>query len=365
MTGLLEAAQPKPYRRQRSWRIPRPSRRVLWWLVAIIVLTGVIVIGTPVADGDTASDLWRSLDATGRNIGRMPWQIAPVLVVISLMHYVAAALALRAAAGQPLILRESVWVQFAAAAANRFTPAGIGGAAVNARFLTRVGLPTGQSLAAVAVLGGLGALADLLVFAALVLAGRWVGISGGSHELAALGSKLKAPVHAVGTLPLPVLIAIGTALAAGVGVLVWRRIQAGRQTRQGAVGSQLYRLQRQLADLASSPRRLATLLSASAATTLLLASGFAVTALAAAPAPQAGFGSLLVGYLIGGAVGTAVPAPSAIGSTEAALVAVLVTAKVPAASALSTVLLFRLVTFWAPAIVGLFALRHLRRRHEF
>lgn len=95
------------------------------------------------------------------------------------------------------------------------------------------------------------------------------------------------------------------------------------------------------------------------------ASGFAVSALAASPAPKVGFGSLFIGYLIGGAVGTAVPAPAAVGSTEAALVAVLITAHVPAGSALSTVLLFRLITFWAPAVLGLFAIRHLRRRHEF
>jgi uncharacterized membrane protein YbhN (UPF0104 family) len=358
----------------RGWRhwlpvlhVFRLSKRQRWWLLGFAAAAAVVVIGTPVADGDTGSDLWRSLDATGRNLGRMPWQIAPALVVVSLLHYVAAAIALRAASGRPLPLRESVWVQFAAAAVNRFTPAGIGGAAVNARFLTRLGLPMVQSVGTVAILGGLGAVADFLVFVVLVVAGKWVGISGGSHELTALGSKLKAPLHALGGPPLPLLLGISGAVALGVTAVLWRRIRAHRNARAAADGSasRLRRLWRMLVELACSPTRLATLLTASAATTMLLASGFAVGALAASAAPSVGFGSLFIGYLIGGAVGTAVPAPAAVGSTEAALVAVLITAHVPAGSALSTVLLFRLITFWAPAVVGLSAIRHLRRRHEF
>ena len=351
----------------RQWQALRPSKRQVWWLVGFVAAAAVIVIGTPIADGDTASDLWRSLDATAKNLRQMPWQIAPALVVVSLLHYLAAAIALRAASGKPLPLRESVWVQFAAAAANRITPAGIGGAAVNARFLTRLGLPMLQSVGTVAILGGLGAVADFLVFVVLVVAGKWVGISGGSHELTALGSKLKAPLHALGSLPLPVLLAVVGVVILALIALLWRRISSHRNARAAADGSasKPYRLWHMLVELACSPARLATLLTASAATTMLLASGFAVSALVASPAPSVGFGSLFIGYLIGGAVGTAVPAPAAVGSTEAALVAVLITAHVPAGSALTTVLLFRLITFWAPAVFGLVAIRHLRRRHEF
>ncbi len=365
MTGVQDALRAEPRGPMKSWRLRWPSRRVLWWLVAILGVAGVVVIGTPVADGDTASDLWRSLDATAKNFGRMPWQIAPVLLVISLLHYGAAAVALRAASGQPLPLRETVWVQFAAAAANRFTPAGIGGAVVNARYLTRMGLPMVQSVGTVAILGGLGAVADFLVFVVLVLAGRWVGISGGSHELSALGSKLKAPLHAIGGLPLPAVLAMAGAVAGLVTTLIWRWRRASRTEHAEPFNSRLHRLWRMVVDLARSPLRLLTLLTASASTTLLLASGFAVCAFAASPRPGAGFGSLVIGYLIGGAVGTAVPAPAAVGSTEAALVAILIAAHVPAGSALSTVLLFRLITFWAPAVMGLLAIRHLRRRQEF
>jgi uncharacterized membrane protein YbhN (UPF0104 family) len=111
----------------------------------------------------------------------------------------------------------------------------------------------------------------------------------------------------------------------------------------------------------ASAQRLAVLVTASASTTLLLALGFAITAELAPVSPSVSFASLLVGYLIGGAVGSAVPVPAGVGATEAALVAVLVAGRMPLASAISSVLLFRVVTFWAPAVAGLVLARRLRR----
>jgi uncharacterized membrane protein YbhN (UPF0104 family) len=333
-----------------------------WWLAALLVAAGLALLGTPLADGDAAGDLLATAASIVRNLGRLPWQVAPVLLVVVCAHYVAAAIALRAGAGVRLPLREAIWVQLAAATANRLTPAGLGGAAVNARYLRRRGLRTTQALATVAVLGGLGALADIIVFACLALAGRWVGISGGSRELSALGAKVSGPWHTFASLPWPATAGVAFAIAIGVGAVTRRarhRRRAGADNidrpSSSAVRPVLLALLRQ-------PRRVAILFSASAATTLLLAAGFALTALAASPASSASFGGLLIGYLVGGAVGTAVPTPAGIGSTEAALVAVLLLAHIPSAVAIGTMLMFRLVTFWAPAVVGLLAMRLLRRR---
>ncbi len=109
--GVAGVPTPPAWRhRLRALRALRLSKRQIWWSLGFIAAAAfiVIVIGTPIADGDTASDLWRSLDATAQNLGQMPWQIAPALLVVSLLHYVAAAIALRAASGRPLPLRESV-----------------------------------------------------------------------------------------------------------------------------------------------------------------------------------------------------------------------------------------------------------------
>lgn len=141
-----------------------------------------------------------------------------------------------------------------------------------------------QSVGTVAILGGLGAVADFLVFVVLVVAGKWVGISGGSHEITALGSKLKTP-----SMPWAAFRCLSCSRS---------RVSTPwplQPCSGGGSASRLYRLWRMLVELACSPIRLATLLTASAATTLLLASGFAVSALAASPAPSVGFGSLFIG----------------------------------------------------------------------
>jgi uncharacterized membrane protein YbhN (UPF0104 family) len=111
------------------------------------------------------------------------------------------------------------------------------------------------------------------------------------------------------------------------------------------------------------PRALATLLVASGSTTLILGCAFvATTVMVPGPHPAAGIGTLLVAFMLGAAAGSAVPIPAGLGSTEAALVAVLLSVHVPAAQAVEEVLIFRLITFWSPAAVGVLASRYLYRR---
>jgi uncharacterized membrane protein YbhN (UPF0104 family) len=112
------------------------------------------------------------------------------------------------------------------------------------------------------------------------------------------------------------------------------------------------------------PSSLATLLTASGATTLILAFAFvASTAMVPGPRPAASLGALLIAFMVGAAAGSAVPVPAGIGSTETALAAVLIAMHVPAGHAIQEVLIFRVLTFWLPAIVGVLATRRLNRRH--
>jgi uncharacterized membrane protein YbhN (UPF0104 family) len=80
------------------------------------------------------------------------------------------------------------------------------------------------------------------------------------------------------------------------------------------------------------------------------------------PRPTIALGGLLVAFKLAAAAGTSVPIPAGLGTTEAALIAVLVTAHVQAGHAVQVVLIFRLVTFWLP-VLALLALRHLHRHH--
>ena len=79
------------------------------------------------------------------------WPSIVVAVTAVVASYGCSALALCAAAGRWLPFGRTFLVQLAAAAANRVTPGGLGGAAVNARFLTGQGLSVGAASAAISL----------------------------------------------------------------------------------------------------------------------------------------------------------------------------------------------------------------------
>ena len=192
------------------------------------------------------------------------------------------------------------------------------------------------------------------MLAVLVLAGPWLGLGGGSQEL----GLLTAHVARVLT-PLHTLWFWAAVAGLGVGVVgAW--VARRRGGRTGGWG----RFWMPIQGLLRRPHALATLLMASGCTTLLLGFAFvATTAMVPGPQPMAGLGPLLIAFMIGAAAGSSVPAPAGMGAMEAALVGVLLSMHVPASHAVQEVLIFRLLTFWLPAISGVLATRHLHRRH--
>lgn len=343
----LDDALPALPAEERAGRWPAPLVAF-----AVLALAGAAAVSVLVADSDGPGDVASLSVRIATDSIHLRWAFAAVVVALAGMHYLAAALATRASVAVRLRLGETLLVQLAAAAANRLTPAGLGGSAVIARFLSRRGVGTPAAVGAVGLLAVLGAVADLLVLTALVFAGRLAGLGGGGHELTLLSSKLArvaAPLHSRW-----VWIAAGTVLA---GACLVRAVLS----RRGG-GTRWRQILDPARTIAREPRRLLALLAASGATTLVL--GFAFVASAAmvpGSQPQASVGALVVAFMAGSAAGNAVPVPAGIGSAELAFVGVLVAAQVPAGRALQIVIIFRLITFWFPAVVGVLATRHLRR----
>jgi uncharacterized membrane protein YbhN (UPF0104 family) len=338
----------------------RDSRRgwitTAWIAGGLALLGGAAVISAVAVDTDSGQDVRHLLGAVAHDLAHLRWQFAPIVIGFGAAHYVATALAARAAVGTGVDLRELTLVQLAAAAANRLTPAGLGGSAVLTRYLTRRGLDVRRSLGVVVTLVVLGALADVIVLTLIVAIGGVFGLGGGLHELTRLWSKLR---HLLGQAASPWVAAVAGALMALVVVIWMRRHRQRRERRRdrqpGAVIDPLRELLRRPADLA-------ILLTASGATTLILGLAFAAsTHMTPGPQPQVSIGAIIVAYMVAAAAGTVVPIPAGLGSTEAALVGVLVAAQVPAAHAVQVTLVFRVITFWAPAAIGVLVTRHLRR----
>lgn len=349
------APPPRSIEHDPSGRGPRRRRRPAGWVVVTVIaaLAGAAAISAATAAADSGTDLLEQSRTVARAAAHLRGQFAAAVVALAVLHYLASAIAARAACGLPLHLRETFLVQLSAAAANRLTPAGLGGSAVNVRYFTRRGLGMPAALGAVAALGVFGALADLLVLIMVIAAGTWLHLGGGPHEITLLSGYV---VHMLGPARSPWLWGVVFAVGAAVAVWVTRR----NQRRPG----QARRFWQPTMHLLRRPRTLATLLLSSGSTTLILGFAFIATiAMVPGPQPLAPAGALLVAFMIGAAAGSSVPIPAGLGSTEAALVAVLLSVHVPLAHALEVVLIFRLVTFWLPAVFGVLASRRLYRLH--
>jgi uncharacterized membrane protein YbhN (UPF0104 family) len=324
------------------------------------ILIAVLAVGAVFSIWDDAREPAGMVPGFARGAGSLRWQFGPILVALAVAHYLAAAVAVRAASGRRLGFTEVTLAQFAAAAANRLTPAGIGGAALNTRYLSRRGLAIPEAAGSMAALAILGPVTDLLLVLAVLgagsLLGTTVGMGGIGISLARIGS-LPGSIWGSGWLARAAILAGLAAAGGAAGWLVRRRITAGRGAPAWA-----NRVGRPLARLARQPRQLAVLLAASAATTLILGVALAVS-LRMVPGASAGVGvtTVVTVFVVGSAIGSAIPVPAGVGSTEASLVAALLATGIPAAHALRAVLLFRVVAFWVPPAFGIVAARRLRR----
>ncbi|WP_285576928.1 lysylphosphatidylglycerol synthase transmembrane domain-containing protein [Actinoallomurus iriomotensis] len=331
-------------------------------LVAMLLLAALAIglTGAGLADVDVAGGLWDGADWVSQGAARIRWGLVPLIAALTALHYLTSALGVRATASgasesaQPdrLGVWEITGAQFAGAAANRLAPAGLGTAAVTCRYLTRRGLPACAATTTVAVVGLVRGLTKLaLVTLAIAL---WSGLG---QALRPVGHVSRLAARHSGML-VPAAIVAGVAVCALVATaLVWRR----RQSRF-RLGEALAGVGHSVRHLLRRPRCLLTLVAAATLADLALALAFAMSVMAVPGVPTGSVGSLIALYLLGATAGAAVPTPAGVGSTEAALIAALATVHIPAAQAATGVLLFRVMTFWAPVPAGVLSTRWLRRR---
>lgn len=285
-----------------------------------------------------------------------------VVLLLAGLHYLAAAIAARAAVSCPTELPEMVLVQLASATANRVVPAGLGGWAVLSRYLRRRwSTPLAGALGAITALTVLGAVADLALVALVIVAGSLVGLSGGAAELTSLGgalTQLAAVLHRHWLFAAVVAVAVA-APAAG---LIRYRLRSRESSPSAPSATRLAAYKSSLAALAHRPRAIAVLLAASASTTLVLAIAFAESTRALPGVqPSASFGALVIGYMVAAGMAGALPVPASFGTADAAFVAILLKAHVAAPAAVSDVVVFRVLTYWLPAVLGVAAIGRLRR----
>ncbi|WP_160146900.1 lysylphosphatidylglycerol synthase transmembrane domain-containing protein [Thermomonospora echinospora] len=316
----------------RSWAAGR-GRTVVWAVVGVGFAAGA---GLLLSNGEAAATVSGAADV----LAEVHWAVVPALAVLVFVHFWFSAVALRGVAGRRLPLLHATMAQFTGATANRITGGGVGTVAVNARYLSGQGVPASRALALAGVLQVGGALADLLLFAAMVPIAM---TAGDGLLLPHLGEQLRGMAR-------PVLIIAAVVVVPAVAAAWFLRDRLSGPVAAGAL-------------LLRRPRDLAVMLVASAATTLVMGVAFALSVLAIPGAVSWDrFGVLIVVYMVGAAAGGVIPGPGGLGSTEAALVALLAATGMETTSAVSGVLIFRAVTHWAPVPIGLLTAATVRNR---
>ncbi|MEU0496163.1 lysylphosphatidylglycerol synthase transmembrane domain-containing protein [Mycobacterium sp. NPDC006124] len=268
------------------------------------------------------------------------WWWALLGLAVSALTYVGAAAALWACASGAVSFVNLTIMQVANTFAATTTPAGVGGLALSTRFLQKGGLGALRATAAVALQQSVQVITHvgLLIFFSV--------IAGTSANLSHFVPKTT------------VLYLLGGVALGIVGVFTF--VPKLRRWLGTELRPRIKELGGELAELAREPKRLAIIVAGCAATTL----GAALALWASVGAFGGGttFVTVTVVTMIGGTLASAAPTPGGVGAVEAALIGGLTAFGVPAAVAVPSVLLYRVLTCWLPVFVGWPVMRWLTRR---
>ncbi len=253
-----------------------------------------------------------------------------------------AALSLVGSVSEPIPYLPTVRMQFSASFVGRIAPANTGTLAVGVRFLQRAGIDTAAAGTAV----GLNALVSLAVHLALMASFiAWTGTSGPGFSLP--DANMWLLVIAIAGVASGLVVALVPSLR--------RRVVPPLLEHLRTAGSSL-------ADVVTDPLRVLALLAGAVGLNFafILTLGASITAFGGGVS----FAEIGAAYLVAAAIGSATPTPGGLGAVEAALVAALSGYGMTGSAAVSSVLTFRLATYWLPMIPGWIMFQQMQRREE-
>jgi glycosyltransferase 2 family protein len=306
-------------------QLERVRPRTLVTLVAAVFAAYILAVDL---NKTSFSDMLRRAD----------WHWTIAALGLSALTYVGATWSLSGFVLERLKLGRTFLAQVACSFVTLVTPAAVGGAALNVRYLRRNEVAAADAVASVGV-------SQVISFTLhLILLVIFAAVTGTAHD-----TSIRPPEWTY--------IALAVLVSA---VLVVLAVPAGRKLLLSRLTSTLSQVVPRLLDIAQRPAKLAEGVGGALLVTAAYIGCLDVSVRA--------FGGSLplfavaAVYLTGIAIGSAVPTPGGIGAVEAALAAGLTAAGLPGAVAFSSVLLFRTVTFWLPVPLGWVALNQLQRR---
>ena len=266
------------------------------------------------------------------------WRWGLVALALSAATYVGAAMELSGFVAERLSFPRTLLAQLAGSFVTLVTPAAVGGAAINIRYLQRRKIPAPVAAASVGVVQLVAFVLHILLLIVFI---------------AVAGAADRHPFRP----PTWFYFVLAGLVVGSAAVLA---VPAGRRLLRARVQPMLGQVLPQLLEVAQQPRKLAQGLGGA----LLLSVAYILCLAACVKAfhGSVAFAGIAVVYLTGSALGSIIPTPGGIGAVEAALTAGLVATGLHGTEAASAVLLFRLLTFWLPVPFGWAALSYLERQ---
>ena len=257
---------------------------------------------------------------------------------LSGLTYLGATFELSGFVAEHLPFRRTILAQLAGSFVVLVTPAAVGGAALNVRYLQRRKIPAPVAAASVGV-------SQLVAFVLhILLLVVFIAIAGAADK-----EPFRPPTWSY--------FVLAGLIVAALAVLA---VPAGRRLLRARVAPLLGQVIPRLLEVLQQPRKLAE--GIGGALLLSLCYILCLAACVQAFHSSAAIAGIAVVYLTGSALGSIIPTPGGLGTVEAALTAGLVAAGLHGTQAASAVLLFRLLTFWLPVPVGWAALNYLERK---
>jgi undecaprenyl-diphosphatase len=307
-----------------------PVTRITPFAVAgLVVMVGIIYLLLPhLADlpglfGEFRGiDLWWSMPALGATAAAL---VAASVVFVNSVRS-------RLPAGPTFV------AEVATAFAGKFQPTGVGALSVKVRYLQRQGADASEADRA----AGLGLLAGAVTQVALAgIFVLWVARDTGT---------------AIVVSPRAAIVSVATVVLAGLAAMAFpsiRRSVSRTALPVAARAGEGFRSQ------LSNPAKLSWVFIGAAAQRLLQAAAFFY--MTQTFGLTSSFAALAAVYLLGAGIAAAAPTPGGLGAVEVALIGGLMAIGVDSATAVPTVFLYRLITFWLPVLPGWAAFTWLRR----
>ncbi|MED5345827.1 MAG: lysylphosphatidylglycerol synthase transmembrane domain-containing protein [Actinomycetota bacterium] len=265
------------------------------------------------------------------------WRWIAAAALFSLITYFGSAWSLTGFVPEKLRLTRTLMAQIAGDFATLVSPPTLGSIAINVRYLQKSGLHPALAAASVGVSG-------VVTFAVHILLLLGFGVAAGT----ATDFTFDPPRAAV-------IVVSGLAVLA-LGLLAVPRVRREITRR---IRPLLAEVIPRLVTVAQRPLKL---LEGIGGILLLNLAYIAVLfACIAAFGGSLNIALVAVVYLAGATIGQAAPTPGGLGAVEAALAAGLTAAGLDAGTAVSAVLLYRLITFWAPTVPGYWAFTKLTK----